>query len=184
MTRVSYARILIKVDLFYLPSTVTMLLPNGNTLVQQLVYESLPRFCKHCKSLGHSTPTCTKGHVPRNRKRPHDNSASSSPSVETAVVEKQDQYCAGPSINLQEDPMSTKVATTDPKSTQSPGHKRSKVDDAELSDPIPAKVGTAPILKRQYLTRSKSTAIPCIGLKPNSPVVVFQSLHSSDSSGP
>ncbi|KAJ6941259.1 hypothetical protein NC651_007140 [Populus alba x Populus x berolinensis] len=78
MTWVSYARVLIEVDLLSdLPSTVTVLLPNGKTLVQQLVYESLPCFCKQCKSLGYSTLTCTKGHVPRNRKRPHGNSASS-----------------------------------------------------------------------------------------------------------
>ena len=121
MTWVSYACVLIEVDLLSdLPSTITVLLLNGNTLVQQLVYESLPCFCKQCKSLSHSTPTCTKGHIPRNRKRPHANSAysaSSSPYAETAAVEKQDQYCAGPSINLQEDPMSTEVAAADPTST-------------------------------------------------------------------
>lgn len=104
MTRVSYARVLIEIDLLSdLPSTVTVILPNGNTLVHQLVYESLPCYCKQCKSLGHSTLTCTKGHVPRHRKRPHDTSAcsaNSSPSAETAAVEKQDQYCAGPSVNL------------------------------------------------------------------------------------
>ncbi|KAL3582788.1 hypothetical protein D5086_017120 [Populus alba] len=33
----------------------------------------------------------------------------SSLSVETTAVEKQDQYCTGPSVNLQEDPMSTEV---------------------------------------------------------------------------
>ncbi|KAJ6904352.1 hypothetical protein NC651_021468 [Populus alba x Populus x berolinensis] len=44
---------------------------------KQIVYESLPRYCKQCKSLGHSTPTCPKGHIPRTRKRSHDTSASS-----------------------------------------------------------------------------------------------------------
>ncbi|KAJ6926456.1 hypothetical protein NC651_010772 [Populus alba x Populus x berolinensis] len=84
---------------------------------KQLVYESLPRFFKQCKSLGYSTLTCTKGHVPCKKKRPHDNSASSSPFVETAAVEKQDQYCTGPSVNLQEDPISTEVVAADPTST-------------------------------------------------------------------
>ncbi|KAJ6860493.1 hypothetical protein NC651_036782 [Populus alba x Populus x berolinensis] len=126
MTRISYARVLIEVDLLSeLPSTVNVLLPNGNTLVQQLVYESLPQFWKQCKSLGYSTLACNKGHAIRNRKRPHDNSTcstSSSPSVETAAVEKQDPYCVGPSRNFREDPMSTEAAAADPQpsSTQPP----------------------------------------------------------------
>ncbi|XP_011014910.1 PREDICTED: uncharacterized protein LOC105118625 isoform X2 [Populus euphratica] len=42
---------------------------------KQLVYESLPRYCKQCKSLGHSTLTYTQGRIPRNKKRPHGTSA-------------------------------------------------------------------------------------------------------------
>ncbi|XP_011014909.1 PREDICTED: uncharacterized protein LOC105118625 isoform X1 [Populus euphratica] len=76
MTRVSYTWVLIELDLLSdLPSTITVILPNGNTLVQQLVYESLPRYCKQCKSLGHSTLTYTQGRIPRNKKRPHGTSA-------------------------------------------------------------------------------------------------------------
>ena len=101
MTRVSYARVLIEVDLLsILPSSVAMILPNGITLQQQIVYESLPQFCRQCKSLGHSTLTCSKGLKSRNKKRSHEtptSSASSNPSIETAVVEKKVQYCAGPS---------------------------------------------------------------------------------------
>nr|TKR99522.1 hypothetical protein D5086_0000192240 [Populus alba] len=153
----------------------------------QLVYESLPRFCKQCKSLGHSILTCTKGHAPRNRKRSHDNSAcstSSSPSAETAAFEKQDPYCAGPFINHRKDPMSTEVAAVDPPSTQPHDRKRSKADGSESSDSIPRKMAAASKpTRRQYLTCSKAAATSRIGL-PNSPTVSFQSLYSSDSSAP
>lgn len=131
MTWVSYARILIEIDLLSdLSSTVTVILPNGNTLVQQIVYKSFPRYCKQCKSLGHSTPSCPKGHTLWPRKRSHDTSASSasaSPSAETAAVENQGQYCVVPSINPQEDPMSIEDATAGPLRTQSPGRKRPKL---------------------------------------------------------
>ncbi|KAJ6941260.1 hypothetical protein NC651_007140 [Populus alba x Populus x berolinensis] len=81
--------------------------------------------------------------------------------------------------------MSTEVVAADPISTQFLGRKRSKADGTELSDPIPEKVGTASKpLKRQYLTRSKAAVIPRTGLKPNTPVVVFQSLHNFDGSAP
>jgi hypothetical protein len=115
MTRLSHARVLIEVDLLSdLPSSVNVILPNGTTLPQQIVYESLPRFCKQCNILGHSTLTCTKGLKPRSKKRPYETlacSASSSPSKETAVAEKQEPYCAGPSVDPQVDPISTEAAT-------------------------------------------------------------------------
>jgi hypothetical protein len=43
-----------------LPSSIPICLPNGTTLHQSVVYESLPRFCKHCQVLGHSIGACTK----------------------------------------------------------------------------------------------------------------------------
>ncbi|KAJ6882020.1 hypothetical protein NC651_028587 [Populus alba x Populus x berolinensis] len=152
MTWVFYARILIEIDLLsHLSSTITVILLNGSTLVQQIVYESLPCYCKQCKSL----------------------------------VEKQGQYCVGSSINPQEDPMSTKDATAGPLRTQSPGRKRSKVVGTELPNTLPEKVGTTPApLKRQYLTRSKATGIPCMRPQPKNPARVFQLLHSSDDSAP
>ncbi|KAJ7003013.1 hypothetical protein NC653_008291 [Populus alba x Populus x berolinensis] len=80
---------------------------------------------------------------------------------------------------------SVTFAAADPTSTQSLGRKRSKADGTKLSDPISKEVGTvSQPLKRQYLTRSKAAAIPRIGMKPNTPTVVFQSLHSSDDSAP
>jgi hypothetical protein len=60
MFRLSYTRVLVKVNLLSdLPYSVDITLPNGNVLHQQVVYETLPRFCKHCRVLGHLTSTCT-----------------------------------------------------------------------------------------------------------------------------
>ena len=95
MTRVSYARILIEVDLLSdLPSSINVILPNGTALQQQIVYESLPWFCRQCKSLGHSTLMCSNGPKSRNKKRSHDpkshepttGSTNSTPSAEIDVV--------------------------------------------------------------------------------------------------
>lgn len=58
---VSYARVLVEVDLLaHLRSFINVILPNGNTLTQKVIYETLPKFCKHCKVLGHSTGACSK----------------------------------------------------------------------------------------------------------------------------
>jgi len=47
MTQLSYARILIEVDLLLdLPTTINVVLPNGTSLSQQVMYESLPYFYK------------------------------------------------------------------------------------------------------------------------------------------
>ncbi|KAL9400712.1 hypothetical protein Peur_004561 [Populus x canadensis] len=35
-------------------------LPNGNLLCQKVIYETLPKFCKSCQVLGHSTGACPK----------------------------------------------------------------------------------------------------------------------------
>ncbi|XP_011016272.1 PREDICTED: uncharacterized protein LOC105119785, partial [Populus euphratica] len=60
MARLSYARVLVEVNLLSdLPSSIEVTLPNGHILHQQVVYETLPRFCKHCRKLGHLTSTCT-----------------------------------------------------------------------------------------------------------------------------
>ena len=61
MSRLSYARILVELDLRAdLPQSVALCLPNGITLDQQIVYETLPKFCKHCNVLGHVIATCSK----------------------------------------------------------------------------------------------------------------------------
>jgi len=59
--RVSYARVLVEVDLLAdLRSSINVTLPNGNTLIQRVINNTLPKFCKHCKVLGHSTGACSK----------------------------------------------------------------------------------------------------------------------------
>ncbi|KAJ6433810.1 hypothetical protein OIU84_017502, partial [Salix udensis] len=44
-----------------LRSSNNVTLPNGNPLIQRVIYETLPKFCKLCKVLGHSTGACSKG---------------------------------------------------------------------------------------------------------------------------
>ncbi|KAJ6880892.1 hypothetical protein NC652_034041 [Populus alba x Populus x berolinensis] len=61
MARLSYAKVLVEVNLLSdLPYSIEVTLPNGSILHQQVVYETLPRFCKHCRKLGHITSSCTK----------------------------------------------------------------------------------------------------------------------------
>ena len=201
MTRLLYARILIEVDLLLdLPSSVNVVLPNGTSLPQQIMYESLPHFCKQCKVLWHSTITCTKGIRPKHKTRPHETlacSATSSASAETAAVEKQELYRAGPSTDPLVDSMFTEVIATGEQRPQSPSYKRSKVATPEnFGSTLPTTprvnisedgdtIVVAPP-KRQYLTRSKVIAITCLGPqgKSKAPAVAFQLLHNSDNSAP
>ncbi|KAL9371950.1 hypothetical protein Peur_037090 [Populus x canadensis] len=61
MSRLSYAKVLVEVNLLFdLPYSIEVTLPNDSLLYQQVVYETLPRFCKHNITLGHLTSTCTK----------------------------------------------------------------------------------------------------------------------------
>jgi hypothetical protein len=72
MSRLSYARILVEVDLLQeLPNAIQVVLPNGTPLSQQVTYESLPRFCKRCWVIGHSANACNRGPSPMQKKRPH-----------------------------------------------------------------------------------------------------------------
>ncbi|KAJ6878451.1 hypothetical protein NC651_031022 [Populus alba x Populus x berolinensis] len=60
MLRISYARVLVELDLRVdLKSSIAINLPNGTTLNQPVIYETLPRFCTLCKVLGHKTGACT-----------------------------------------------------------------------------------------------------------------------------
>jgi len=154
-----------------------MVLPNGASLPQQVMYESLPRFYKQCKVLSHSTITFTKRIQPKRKKRPHETLAcfaNSSPSVEIAAVKKQESYHATPSADPLVDPMFTEVVTAGEPRPQSPGRKRTKVIASEHSGsthPATPRVhisreGDTILVappKRQYLTRSKATVITCLG---------------------
>jgi hypothetical protein len=61
LARLSYARVLVEIDLLEeLLHYIDVLLPNGSTLHQKVIYETLPKFCKHCHVLGHSNLLCPK----------------------------------------------------------------------------------------------------------------------------
>ncbi|KAJ6866810.1 hypothetical protein NC652_038141 [Populus alba x Populus x berolinensis] len=61
MSRLSYVRVLVEVNLLSdLPYSIDIKLLNGSLLKQQVIYETLPRFCKHCRTLCHLTSTCPK----------------------------------------------------------------------------------------------------------------------------
>lgn len=90
MTRLSYARVLVEIDLLAdLPTSINLILPNGMPLSQQVMYESLPCFCKQCRTLGHMISTCTNKSNHKCKK--HSQAAPApfgcaSPSDETATV--------------------------------------------------------------------------------------------------
>ncbi|KAJ6976273.1 hypothetical protein NC653_031959 [Populus alba x Populus x berolinensis] len=155
MTRVSYARILIEVDLLsVLPSSVNVILPNGIALQQQIVKRSL---------------------------EPPTGSASSNPSAEIVAVVQQVPHCVGPYKDLQEDPMTTEAATAEVIRTQSPDRKRSKVAVTKPPGSIShrsAAIDTTSIAppKRQYITRSKAAAIR----QSKAPAAAFQYHHRPD----
>ncbi|KAJ6370152.1 hypothetical protein OIU76_028429 [Salix suchowensis] len=61
MTRLSYARVLVEIDLRKkLCEYVKVCLPNGEVIEQQIIYETLLKFCSHCNVIGHLVETCTK----------------------------------------------------------------------------------------------------------------------------
>ncbi|KAJ6986394.1 hypothetical protein NC653_024088 [Populus alba x Populus x berolinensis] len=78
MLRISYARVLVELDLSVdLKSSIAINLPNGTTLNQPVIYETLPRFCTLCKVLGHKTGACT----PPPKPWWQDRKARNSPSI-------------------------------------------------------------------------------------------------------
>ncbi|KAJ6377603.1 hypothetical protein OIU76_026557 [Salix suchowensis] len=61
MSRLSYARILIEIDLCKpLRDHIAVSLPNGVIIDQQVIYETLPKFCTHCHVMGHLVASCSK----------------------------------------------------------------------------------------------------------------------------
>ena len=99
MSRLSYARVLIEVDLLVeLPNSINIVLPNGMPLLKLVGYKTLPRFCKHCRFFGYIDSICTR--VGGNKRKKHTYVAStlmklywssgcsnSIPSTETVAVE-------------------------------------------------------------------------------------------------
>lgn len=123
MTRLSYARVLIEVDMLIdLPSSINLVLPNGSTLTQQVMFESLPRLCKTCRIIGHTVSTCNKGTSYKRKKlEALVRSGCSSPSANTAAVEKHQPYSAGPQDEPSVDPMSAEATTIVDERPISPG---------------------------------------------------------------
>jgi len=101
VSRLSYARVLIEVDLLVeLPNSINIVLPNGMPLLKLVVYKTIPRFCKHCRVLGHIDSICTR--VGGNKWKKHtyvastpmklywiSGCSSSIPFTKTVVVEQQ-----------------------------------------------------------------------------------------------
>jgi len=81
-SKLSYAWVLIEVDLLgTLPDRVSVQLPNGSTLGQQVLYESLPRFCKNCASMRHSISSCKDNSSKRKLSSSEGHSAASASTV-------------------------------------------------------------------------------------------------------
>ncbi|GFS28741.1 hypothetical protein Acr_00g0003640 [Actinidia rufa] len=57
--RISYARVLVEVDVAKpITQEIHIILPNGDSVQQEVFYENLPLFCTHCKTISHSTKSC------------------------------------------------------------------------------------------------------------------------------
>ena len=176
MTRLPYTRVLIEVDLLTdLPTSINLVLPNGSSLTQQVMYESLPRFCKLCRVLGHTASTCNKGTGHKRKKQYHKalvHSSCSNPFTETTVVEKQQPYSASLHDELSIDPISAEVATIIEERPVSLGHKRTKPTEVRHSgakhfaSSNVVHISDDTVVEppqRQYLTRSKVVAATNFG---------------------
>ena len=92
MSRLSYARVMIKVDLLAeLPSSINITLSNGVSKSQKVLYKSSPRFYKQCKTLWHSNSTCTKTSSHKRKKHPPTVAAPSGCSNPSADTEANDK---------------------------------------------------------------------------------------------
>ena len=59
--RVTYARCLVEVDLAKeLTHSVTLVLPGEVEHEQAIFYENLPRYCPHCRMMGHTKESCKR----------------------------------------------------------------------------------------------------------------------------
>jgi len=80
LSRMSYARVLVEIDLLEeLQHSIDITLPQGPALHQQVVYETLPKYCHLCHVLGHTHLLCPKAAV----------TATTVPSLDPAVKEAQ-----------------------------------------------------------------------------------------------
>ncbi|KAI5683184.1 hypothetical protein M9H77_04412 [Catharanthus roseus] len=66
MERISYARVLVEVDVAKeLTMEISIKLPNGKMRSQHVVYENLPKYCPSCQVIGHSLEMCRKKEKPQ-----------------------------------------------------------------------------------------------------------------------
>jgi hypothetical protein len=179
MTRLSYARVLIEIVLLAeLPSLIDITLPNSVSESQAMLYESLPWFCKQCKTLGHFASACTNASSHKCKKHPataSTPSGCSNPLADTEAVEIQsirEEPQGAPMI----DPMSAEVAVVVEKRAGCSNCKRAKLasqpgsTDASSRSPqvvhvSAARSDAAAALppRRQYLTRRKAPATSALG---------------------
>ena len=164
MSRISYARVLVELDLLAnLKSSIVINLPNGSTLNQPVIYETLPRFCKLCKVLGHNTGTCTSPPAPAVARPLEKESHPSIVTNKSRNVFDRLGPVAEPSLGKAKgqigeashsyDPMTTKVAVASgeweivkrKKARKSPGLPVGATHTADQVSTIPAR-GKAPAL--------------------------------------
>ena len=68
-TRISYARMLIEVDVTKaIPQQITVADPSGRTFVQEVVMEWKPQYCDKCQKIGHQCKSVTQEEIPRKKK--------------------------------------------------------------------------------------------------------------------
>ncbi|XP_020258906.1 uncharacterized protein LOC109835340 [Asparagus officinalis] len=61
MQRLAYARVLVEVKMpSPLPDKIAIQGPDGSQYLQKVFYELKPRWCDHCKNVGHDTKFCKK----------------------------------------------------------------------------------------------------------------------------
>jgi len=159
MSRLSYARILVEVDLLQeLPNAIQVVLPNGSPLSQQVTYESLPRFCKRCRVIGHSANTCNRS--PMQKKHPHIAAVSEDVDVDWKQPSDSVDPPAPPSTAA--DPMKghserkrSKLTVSSPKQTPDPQCTTEAVATPAVVSPAPKATAAAVDITRQ---RSKLAA--------------------------
>ncbi|KAL9238950.1 hypothetical protein vseg_013315 [Gypsophila vaccaria] len=83
-TKVSFARILIEVDVSKeLPAVVTVATPYDDKFIQKVDYEWVPYYCSHCQKLGHQLEHCRQRKQPEKVYKPKAPAAPKAPIQDT-----------------------------------------------------------------------------------------------------
>lgn len=79
--RISYARVLVEVDIAKeLVGEIPIKLPGGKLRMQDVIYENLPKFCTHCRIMGHVLENCRKAVAGKGKEMAAGKVAHSQPS--------------------------------------------------------------------------------------------------------